>query len=213
MKNVYLLFRSYSLIVISLFVVLVTVMVANLNPKATDQKVRETKAPGDIVAHIVWPNGDVDVDLWLSGPDEPVPVGYSNKGGVIWNLLRDDLGNRPDATPVNYEDAFTRGIVPGEYVVNVQCYRCNLATFPMTIDVAVSMRSRVGVESLENFVVSKVIIKGDGQEKTAVRFLVKEDLKVDMNSINNVYRPLRGNKKPSSGTAFPYYLDGGGVSK
>lgn len=213
MKNVYLLFRSYSLIVISLFVVLVTVMVANLNPKATDQKVLETKAPGDIVAHIVWPNGDIDVDLWLSGPDEPVPVGYSNKGGVLWNLLRDDLGNKPDATPINYEDAFTRGIVPGEYVVNIQCWRCHLATFPMTVDVAVSMRNRSGDQPLENFVVSKVLIKQDGQEKTAVRFIVKEDRTVAMDSINNTYKPLRGSNKPSGGLTFPYYLDGGGVSK
>ena len=213
MKNVYLLFRSYSLIVTSLFVVLVTVMVANLNPKATDQKVLETKAPGDIVAHIVWPNGDIDVDLWLSGPDEPVPVGYSNKGGVLWNLLRDDLGNKPDATPINYEDAFTRGVVPGEYVVNLQCWRCDKATFPMTVDVAVSMRNRSGDQPLENFVVSKVLIKEDGQEKTAVRFIVKPDLTVDMDSINNTYKPLRGSKKPSGGLTFPYYLDGGGVSK
>lgn len=213
MRNVYLLFRSYSLIVISLMTVLVTVMISNLNPKASTDKVHDMQAPGDIVTHVVWPNGDIDLDLWVSGPGEPAPVGYSNKGGVLWNLLRDDLGDRPDATPINYEDAFTRGIVPGEYIINVQCYRCHLAKFPMIADVAVSLRNRTQNQPLETFVVTKVIIKADGQEKTAVRFLIGEDGKVIQDLINNQYKLLRGSKAPSGNTTLPYIYNGGGYSK
>ena len=51
------------------------------------------------------------------------PVGYSNKGGVIFNLLRDDLGKRADATGMNYEVSYSRGIPAGEYTVNVHLYR------------------------------------------------------------------------------------------
>lgn len=209
MKSTYVLFRGYSLLIISMFTILVTVMIANLNPKSEENK-KETQAPGDIVVHIVWPNGDIDVDLWLDGPGEPVPVGYSNKGGVLWNLLRDDLGNLPDATPINYEDAFTRGIVPGEYTINVQCFRCNQAALPMTIDVGVSIRDRTPglTGQLKGLVETKVIIKADGQEKTAVRFIVGPDGTVDKASINNVYKKLRGDKTPPANYSIPPYFMG-----
>ena len=53
-----------------------------------------------------WPDAvDADVDLWVQAPGD-VPVGYSNKGGAIFNLLRDDLGTRADATGINYEISY-----------------------------------------------------------------------------------------------------------
>lgn len=211
MKSTYLLFRAYSLIVVAMFSVLVAIMIANLNPKADSGK-GEAKAAGDIIAHIVWPNGDTDVDIWMIGPDEPGPVGYSNKAGIIWNLLRDDRGVLPDATPVNYEDAFTRGIVPGEYIINVQCFRCKMATFPMTVDMGVSKRNRFNNDSIENIVTTKIVIKADGQEKTGVRFIVDENGDVVMSSINNVYRKLVGNKeieKDTYGSVPDRYINGG----
>jgi hypothetical protein len=210
-KSTYLLFRAYSLIVVAMFAILVAIMIANLNPKAESGK-GEAKAAGDIIAHIVWPNGDTDVDIWMFGPDEPGPVGYSNKAGIIWNLLRDDRGVLPDATPINYEDAFTRGVVPGEYIINVQCFRCNLAQFPMTVDMGVSMRDRYSNDTINNIVTTKIVLKADGQEKTGVRFVVKEDGTVDMSSINNVYRKLVGNKeieKKGTLTVPDRYIGGG----
>lgn len=211
MKSTYLLFRAYSLIVVAMFAILVAIMIANLNPKADSGK-GETKAAGDIIAHIVWPNGDTDVDLWMFGPDEPGPVGYSNKAGIIWNLLRDDRGVLPDATPINYEDGFTRGIVPGEYIINIQCFRCANAQFPMTVDMAVSKRNRYSNDSIENIVVTKIVLKADGQEKTGVRFVIDEKGDVQMNSINNVYQKLVGNKKIESETYLNMpdrYINGG----
>lgn len=211
MKSTYILFRAYSLIVVAMFAILVAIMIANLNPKADSGK-GEAKAAGDIIAHIVWPNGDTDVDIWMIGPNEPGPVGYSNKAGILWNLLRDDRGVLPDATPINYEDAFTRGVVPGEYIINVQCFRCALAKFPMTVDMGVSMRDRYSNDTINNIVVTKIVIKADGQEKTGVRFIVKEDGTVDMASINNVYRKLVGNKdleKNGALTVPDRYINGG----
>jgi hypothetical protein len=213
-KSTYLLFRAYSLIVVAMFAILVAIMIANLNPKADSGK-GEAKAPGDIIAHIVWPNGDTDVDLWMIGPDEPGPVGYSNKAGIIWNLLRDDRGVLPDATPINYEDAFTRGIVPGEYIINVQCFRCALADFPMTVDMGVSKRNRYSNDSIENIVVTKIVLKADGQEKTGVRFIVDEKGEVVVDSVNNVYRKLVGNKEiEKKGTlSVPEVYQNGGVGR
>jgi hypothetical protein len=209
MKGVYVATRAYAVIAISMFAMVVAILAANVNPPVVDSQKAEMKAPGDIVVHAVWPNGNIDVDLWLSGPDEPIPVGYSNKGGLVWNLLRDDLGDSPDATPINYEDAFTRGMPPGEYVVNVQCFRCHLTELPMPVDVGVSIRKRTGTEGLENLVITKVMMKVDGQEKTAVRFIVKPDGTVDPESVNNVYKKLRGNKPKQEST--PYWGGGGGM--
>src|SRR3546814_21118968 len=114
---------------------LIVLILPHLNPPAS---AKQAGAPGNLIVHVSWPEGDADVDLWLDGPAEPVPVGYSNKGGVLWNLLRDDLGTKPDATPLNYENAFTRGVVPGEYTINVHCFRC--PTTPVQVDVEISLK-------------------------------------------------------------------------
>ena len=45
-------------------------------------------------------------------PDD-IPVGYSNKGGLFFNLLRDDLGKYKDNSPINYEVSYSRGISEG----------------------------------------------------------------------------------------------------
>lgn len=211
MKSTYLLFRAYSLIVVAMFAILVAIMIANLNPKADSGK-GEAKAPGDLIAHIVWPNGDTDVDLWMMGPGEPGPVGYSNKAGILWNLLRDDRGVLPDATPINYEDGFTRGIVPGEYIINIQCFRCAFAKFPMTVDMAISKRNRYSNDSIENIVVTKIVLKSDGQEKTGVRFIINDKLEVEKDSVNNIYFKLVGNKqieKEGALTVPDAYINGG----
>jgi hypothetical protein len=48
------------------------------------------------------------VDLWVQAPGD-IPVGYSNKGGLIMNLLRDDLGTN-DPTPLLYENQYSHGV-------------------------------------------------------------------------------------------------------
>jgi len=210
MKALYTIFRGFSLLMVSFLTALLIISLPMLNPVAKDEKKAETKSPGDIVVHVVWPEGNFDVDMWLDGPGEPVPVGYSNKAGILWNLLRDDLGNLPDATPLNYENAYTRGIVPGDYTVNVQCFGCEMATFPFTADVSVSVRkpdSNGTKGGLENIATSKVLFRKAGEEKTAVRFVVKDDKSIDMDSINNIYTKLVGNKPPSASFSIPYYYD------
>ena len=62
-----------------------------------------------------------------------VPVGYSNKSGKIFNLLRDDLGSQ-DITDYNYEVAYTRGTPGGEYVVNLHMYRGGGVSYPVRQD-------------------------------------------------------------------------------
>jgi hypothetical protein len=57
-----------------------------------EQAIRHDEAPSDAaLAHF---------DLWIQAPGD-VPVGYSNKSGGVFNLLRDDLGKAKDMTDGN----------------------------------------------------------------------------------------------------------------
>src|SRR5690349_3007004 len=78
--------------------------------------------PGALTVQAFWPDDlDVDVDLWVLAPGDR-PVGYSNKDGRFFNLLRDDLGFVNDPSGKNFEVAYSRALPAGEYVINVHLY-------------------------------------------------------------------------------------------
>ena len=183
------LFRDAILIMLLAFVALVVWMLPFLNPPAQEAK---SEPPGNLIVHIVWPNGNIDVDLWVDGPGEPVPVGYSNKGGVLWNLLRDDLGTFPDVSGINYENAFTRGIFPGEYTVNVHCYRCPQVPVPVEVEVSLKTGEETGKGGgIQQIASSRVELRFNGQERTAIRFTLDDGGGVVPDSFSTVFKPLR----------------------
>lgn len=169
------------------FVALVVMLLPLINPPASNDN---TEPPGNLIVAISWPEGDTDVDLWVMGPGELVPIGYSNKGGLLFNLLRDDLGTMPDATTLNYEHAYTRGIVPGEYIVNVHCYRCAVLPVPVTVEITKKDQSTKH-SPIEAVARTTVVLKANGDEKTAIRFRLTAEGKVEPDSLNNIFRPLR----------------------
>lgn len=180
-------FRDIVLIMVLAFVAMVIWMLPHLNPPA---KNAEADPPGNVIVHATWPKGDTDVDLWVYGPGEPRPVGYSNTGGVLWNLLRDDLGARPDATELNYENAYTRGTPAGEYVINVHCYRC--PKLPQRIDIEVSSKSDSSNKgSLETIATTSLELKANGQERTALRFKLDDQGRLERDSLHHAFMPLR----------------------
>lgn len=184
-------FRDVLLTLTMLFMLCVFVMLPWLNPPSQEN---DADPPGNLIAAITWPEGNTDVDLWLDAPAELKPIGYSNKGGVVWNLLRDDLGNMPDATPLNYENAYSRGIVPGEYTINVHCYRC--PELPVRVDVEVAINTgEPGKGSTQTLFTTTLNLEQNHQELTAVNFKLKADGTVDPASMNNVFRPLRAATK------------------
>ncbi len=163
---------------------IVLILLLLVNPPAEDAK---AEPPGNLIVGITWPVGNVDVDLWLDGPGEEKPVGYSRKSGALWNLLRDDLGTPNDPMPLNFENAYTRGIVAGDYTVNVHCYRC---PGPTRIDVEIRL-SLPGEPGTRLLVSTNVTLSGHGDEKTVMRFTMDADGNVDRASMHNVFRPLR----------------------
>lgn len=178
----------------ALFMALAFLMLPFLNPPT---RAAQAQPPGNLIVSITWPEGDQDVDLWVWGPAEPVPVGYSNKGGIVWNLLRDDLGKYPDATPLNYESSYTRGLVPGRYWINVHCYRCT--AFPIVVDVEVAVSrhagERGGKSGVKTAFVATVELARKRQELTVVSFEMDENGTIDRSSMNNVFKPLRAANK------------------
>lgn len=180
-------FRDLLMIMLLGFVFMIVAMVPHLHPPATQDG---KEPPGNVIASITWPEGDTDVDLWVTGPGEVNPVGYSNKGGLLWNLLRDDLGTSPDATPLNYENAYTRGITPGEYVINVHCYRCPVLPVPVDVEISVK-NSNSDKGGMKIIATTRVVLHEDGEEATAIRFKLTEKGELVKGSVNHVFRPLR----------------------
>lgn len=142
--------------------------------------------PGNLSVAIAWPEGDTDVDLWLSGPGQSKPTGYSNRGGATWNLLRDDLGLAGDTMPLNFENAYSRGLPAGEYIINVHGFRLNG-------EVPVSVEVRKGtVGQTQKLLFRETVNLPPRQEKTAIRFRLDGDGAVVPGSVNRVHEPLRG---------------------
>ena len=187
-------FRDLLMIMLIGFVFMIIAMIPHLNPPATDDN---AEPPGNVIAHITWPEGNTDVDMWVYGPGEIVPVGYSNKGGTLWNLLRDDLGDGVDATKINYENSYTRGIIPGEYFVNVHCNRCRVLPVPVEVEISVKREGGNGEKNpIEIIVTTQVVLHTRGEELTAIRFELDREGILVPNSINHVFKPLRAMASP-----------------
>ena len=101
-------FRDVITLALCGFVAVVILLLPHLNPKQEAQAAVANAVPGNVMVEARWADElDSDIDLWVQAPGD-VPVGYSNKSGVIFNLLRDDLGRNADPTqedvPANVAD-------------------------------------------------------------------------------------------------------------
>lgn len=168
------------------------IFVALTNKKEAEDAV--VKMPGNIMIWIRWPDYvDVDVDLWARAPGDSA-VGYSNRAGNTFNLLRDDLGNVRDTTKLNYEVIFGRDMPDGRYTVNVHLFRngSQLTEVPVDADVFISYGSRsVSIAK------KKVILKQVGQEITIANFVLENGKLVG--KPDDAYTPLRS-APPGGGT-------------
>src|ERR1700739_685502 len=109
-------FRDMLFLLVFAYLVISAVALAYVSKNKDETK--GAAAPGNVIVEMNWPpNYDADVDLWVQGPGAG-PGGYSDKSGMIFNLLRDDLGHSGDPNSMNYEVAYGRGHWAGEYVVN-----------------------------------------------------------------------------------------------
>jgi hypothetical protein len=183
-------FRDLMTLALCGFVVCVILIMPHINPPVTKVAQESSNPPGNVIVEVRWPDElDCDVDLWVEAPGDR-PVGYSNKGGLIFNLLRDDLGKRADATGMNYEVSYSRGIPAGEYTVNVHLYRNTSGVFPIPVTIVTSVK-KSAKESARQLLASKVELTREGEELTVYRFRLSAEGDLVPGSVHSLQRNLR----------------------
>jgi hypothetical protein len=185
-------FRDVIMLALAGFVMIVMLLLPHINPRAAEEQ--ETKSPGNVIVELRWPDHiDADVDLWVEGPGDN-PVGYSNKDGAVFNLLRDDLGRDSDLTNLNYEFSYSRGVPAGEYTVNVHLYRNSGHHYPLPVTIAVSVKGSEGSSS-NRLLNTKLDLLREGQETTVFRFQLDDHGDLIAGSVHDLPRALRSRSK------------------
>ena len=183
-------FRDLIMLTLSGFVTVAVLLLPHIGESKAKAATEGLEPPGNVIVEVRWPDQlDSDVDLWIQAPGD-VPVGYSNKGGAIFNLLRDDLGRRADATEMNYEVSYSRGIPPGEYVVNVHLYRNTARVSPVPVTVVASVKKNQ-TESARQLLSTRIGLTREGQELTVFRFRLDAAGELVPGSVGSLQRPLR----------------------
>jgi len=183
-------FRDVITLALCGFVAVVILLLPHLNPKQEAQAATASMVPGNVMVEVRWADElDTDVDLWVQAPGD-VPVGYSNKSGLIFNLLRDDLGRNADPTQLNYEVSYSRGIPPGEYTVNLHMYRNKSKVSPVKVTVVTSVK-KPNSESAKQILTSSIDLVTENQETTVYRFKLTDAGELVPSSVNSLPKPLR----------------------
>lgn len=179
-------FRDVLMLTLVGFVAMVILMLPHLNE--TTERDDEHRSPGNVVVEIHWPNDlPVDVDLWVQAPND-IPVGFFNQNSEQFNLLRDDLGTEGDATDLNYEVSYSRGIKAGEYIVNVHMYGPVPSGVIVPVTVVVSVRQKY--DTLRQILKTSIDLERRNQEETAFRFSLTENGELVPGSVTTLRRRL-----------------------
>lgn len=146
--------------------------------KEKDEKKVETT--GEFAVVVDWPKEyDDDVDVYVLDPKNNL-VCFRRRESGLMHLERDDLGSSndriigPEGQPIkvdkNEERVIIRGIVPGEYVVNLHMYS---KSDPKTTPVKTVLLKLKGADTP---ITEKVVfLEKRGDEVTVFRFTIKAD--------------------------------------
>ncbi len=179
-------FRDVILLALIGFVAMVILLLPHIAPPK--EETEEHRAPGNVIVEMHWPNSmAVDVDLWVKAPRE-VPVGFWNLGGRTFNLLRDDLGMDGDASDMNYEVSYSRGIPHGEYIINVHMYGPLPPRLTVPVNVVVSVKKKY--DDTRQILNSVVKLSRRGQEETVFRFKLSAKGDLVAGSVSTLRRAL-----------------------
>ncbi len=141
-----------------------------------------------------------DVDTWLADPQDHL-VYYRRKADGLMHLDRDDIGQNDDIVTLpngdvikyseNRENITIRGIVPGEYILNIHMFNSNGQKFPVEVKVLL-YNIKEGKEEHTEI----VILKHEGEMVTAFRFTLTLDGKVT--NINKLQKNFIGIARDNS---------------
>ncbi len=171
------------------FTMLFIITILFLNPPAK-QGIIDPKA--EFIITVKWDdNSPNDVDTWVQDPKGNL-VWYRKPESGLLHLDRDDRGMENDSivvdgvavvNPLNQEVVTIRGIVPGQYIVNVQYYQVKV---PRQANVEV--RAVKVNPKLEVVYYGKLTLEHKGEEKTAVRFTIDKQGKVQQ--VSTLFKSL-----------------------
>jgi len=170
------------------FILLFFVAILFLSPAEDSGKI---DIEAEYVITVTWPdNNPDDIDTWIEDPKGQV-TWFRNRNSGLVHLDRDDRGMLNDTlevdgktivNPLNQEVAAIRGVLPGEYTVNVHYYESESQE---SVAVSVKVAKVNPVYTVAYYGVTTLAQKED--EQTAVRFTLAPD-----GSIGNI------NKLPKS---------------
>ncbi|MEE9552462.1 MAG: hypothetical protein V3V89_05395 [Gammaproteobacteria bacterium] len=161
------------------FTFLFLVAIMFMNPEAKSGMI-DPKA--EYIITITWEDfSPDDIDTWVEDPDGQV-IWFRNPEAGLLHLDRDDRGLLNDTitingeevqNPLNQEVVTIRGIVKGEYVVNLHYYASETQK-----PVKVNVRLVKVNPALEIIYYGTVSLDKAGEEKTAFRFIIGRDGKI-----------------------------------
>jgi len=157
------------------------------------KKKKDIEQKAEYVITVSWPNEySDDVDTWLEDPAEKL-MSFRNKEIGLMHLDRDDLGhlndnqNVPGVGNVNYpynrEITTIRGIMPGEYVLNIHMYRKE-GKEPVPVTVVLEKLN----PTVKLIYSTTEILSVKWEEKTIIRFTLNVD--GEILDTRFIYKPL-----------------------
>ncbi len=171
------------------FTYLFLIAIMFMNPVAK-KGIIDPKA--EYIITIGWPdNNPDDIDTWVEDPSGNV-IWFRNREAGLIHLDRDDRGIVNDTivingteiqNPLNQEVVTIRGVVPGEYVINLHYYATE-TNKPVKTTVKVAKVN----PALEIVYYGDTVLDEKGDEKTAVRFVIDKSGRVDQ--ISHIFKSL-----------------------
>jgi hypothetical protein len=188
------LFKALQIIAFLFFIALLAI-----SPDAKDGKI-DSKA--EFIITVDWPdNHPDDLDLFVQDPIGNI-AWYRHREAGFLTLDRDDRGGANDSiivngkkipSPIREEIVTVRGIVAGEYTVNVSHFQATTGQ-PVAASVKVQKLNPIAQVIFDN----KLMLDHTGDEKTALRFRLDTggkviDVQQRPKSLLETFRNVRAN--------------------
>ena len=175
------------------FTLLFFISIIFMNPIA---KLGNINYKAEYIITVSWPEDQPDdIDLWVQNPYQET-VSYLRKEAGWLHLDRDDRGDLNDTVmingekvvhPINQEVVTIRGIISGEYIVNLHYYESN-SKLPVKASVKIEKVNPV----LRLVYIDQLLLDKVDDEKTVLRFeLDGEGNIVSMNQLEKILTPYR----------------------
>ena len=158
------------------FTFLFLVAIMFMNPEA---KTGIIDPKAEYIITVTWEdNNPDDVDTWVEDPDGRV-IWFRNPESGLIHLDRDDRGLVNDMivvngkeiqNPLNQEIVTIRGVIRGEYIVNLHYYASETGK-PLTANIRLVKVN----PALEVIYYGEVVLEKTGDEKTVLRFNINRN--------------------------------------